>query len=116
MGCLGGNEGTAEPQGLRELLSAHSPLDEERWETLLLTLDKQPGGKVLLEPMVQWAAGIGVSNDDVLVVEKVDYYRSMDEEQGLLNQHWTADVMQMDQLPLPVVTEERESSTDTSPE
>lgn len=52
---------------LRQLLAQHSPLDDQRWETLLLAIDKQPDGKVLIEPLVQWAAGIGVSDEEVFV-------------------------------------------------
>lgn len=62
---LAGLGQVAEPQEIRKLVQPHSSLDEEGWETLFLTLDKKYDGKVIMEPLVQWAVGIGVGGDQV---------------------------------------------------
>lgn len=44
--------------------------DEARWATLLLALDKDDDGAVLLEPLVQWSAGLGGGDgEEVMVLE-----------------------------------------------
>jgi len=57
---LGGADDAAEAVDLRCLLGQHLTLHEDnRWEVLLQALDKRFDGRVLLESLAQWAAGIG---------------------------------------------------------
>merc|ERR1719282_166373 len=57
----GANDSTADPRHLQDVLATHTQMAEEQWDALLTALDKQSDGRVLLEPLVQWAAGMGVS-------------------------------------------------------
>lgn len=69
---LGGADDAAEAADVRKVLGRHLfLLEENRWETLLIALDKRFDGRLLLEPLAQWAAGIGVAEN----VEVLDMNR-----------------------------------------
>lgn len=63
LGC--GHE-FADAVDVQELLIQHALLEEQGlWDELLLSLDKTPEGRVLLEPLVQWSAGVGLHDADI---------------------------------------------------
>jgi len=107
---LGGADATAETGGLRELLARHTPLDEERWNALLLALDKGHDGKVLLAPVVQWAAGIGMFDSEVIVAEPMpdEDFNAHVIVPGGRNPSFSSSP----RLPLPVVMEENGSDNE----
>jgi len=67
---IGGTKLFAEEAQVRNIFWDLEPLDEDvAWQRALLALDKREDGQIMLEPLVQWAAGIGVADAEVLETE-----------------------------------------------
>jgi len=75
---IGGSSLCAHPVEVRNVFLELEPFDEEAtWRRALVALDKKEDGQILIEPLVQWAAGMGVT-ETVVVDTKQDW---LDEEE-----------------------------------
>jgi len=74
----------ADAQSLCAVMGKHMELDEDGMETLLLVLDKKSDGKILVEPLVQWAIGIGFATQAAAaqIVSMQDMLDSLDSPWG----------------------------------